>query len=287
MDIFGRRGNSGRGTRRGLNPRLIIAGAIALFAIISFVSMRQNNPITGKAQYVALSTQDEIALGLQAAPQMAQQHGGLDPDAEGQRLVDAIGGALLDAVPNAEKNPYQFDFHLLADAQTINAFALPGGQVFITRALYDRLETEGQLAGVLAHEIGHVIERHGAERLAKAQLTQGLVGAVGVAGTDPDSPVGAQQSAAVAAAIGQLINLRYGREDELESDTWGVILATNAGYDPRAMIGVMDILESATEGGGRPPEFLSTHPSHGSRVDRIRAAIEQEFPEGLPPGLKP
>lgn len=282
----GRGGGGGRGGR-GINPRLIIAGAIALFAIISFVSMRSKNPFTGKAQYVALSTQDEIALGLQAAPQMAQQHGGLDANSSDQRLVDGIGAELLRAIPGAENNPYRFEFHLLADPQTINAFALPGGQVFITRALYDRLETEGQLAGVLAHEIGHVIERHGAERLAKAQLTTGLVGAVGVAATDPDSPVGAQQAAAISAAIAQLINLRYGREDELESDEWGVILAAGAGYDPRAMIGVMDILEAAAESTGRPPEFLSTHPNHGSRVDRVRSAIAKHFPDGLPAGLRP
>lgn len=283
MSRYSGRGSGGGG---GFRPRLIIAGAIALFALISFFSMRQVNPITGKAQHVALSTHDEIALGLRAAPEMARQHGGLDPDPEAQRLVDHIGVSLVRGGP-AKEGPWRFEFHLLADTQTINAFALPGGQVFITRALFDRLETEGQLAGVLAHEIGHVIERHGAQRLAQAQLAQGLVGAVGVAATDPDSPVGAQQAAAIAAAVAQLINLRYGREDELESDTWGVILAGSAGYDPRAMIGVMDILEEASSARGRPPEFLATHPNHGNRVERIRAAIAEYYPSGVPAGLKP
>ncbi len=291
MTQFGRGPFSGRGTgrggggMRGINPRLIIAGVVALFAIISFLSMRQINPITGKVQHVSMSPQDEIALGLQAMPEMMQMHGGEDRDSADQRLVDTIGAELLRAIPNGESNPYQFEFHLLADPQTINAFALPGGQVFITRALFDKLQTEGQLAGVLAHEVGHVIERHGAQRMAKMGLTQGLVGAVAVGASD--SQVGAQQAAQLANAIGQLVNLKYGREDELESDTWGVILAANAGYDPRAMIGVMDILEEASARGQKPPEFMSTHPSHGNRVDRIKSAIETYFPDGLPSGLRP
>ncbi|MCA9306181.1 MAG: M48 family metalloprotease [Phycisphaerales bacterium] len=291
MTQFGRGPFSGRGTGRGggggrgINPRLIIAGVVALFAIVSFFSMRQINPITGKVQHVSMSPQDEIALGLQAMPEMMQMHGGEDRDSADQRLVDAIGAELLRAIPNGENNPYQFEFHLLADPQTINAFALPGGQVFITRALFDKLQTEGQLAGVLAHEVGHVIERHGAQRMAKMGLTQGLVGAVAVGASD--SQVGAQQAAQLANAVAQLVNLKYGREDELESDTWGVILAANAGYDPRAMIGVMDILEDASAGGQKPPEFMSTHPSHGNRVERIKSAIETYFPDGLPSGLRP
>ena len=94
----------------------------------------------------------EIALGLQAAPEMAQQFGGLDPNENDQAVVDEIGVRLLQASP-AGQSPYEFDFHLLADPQTVNAFALPGGQIFITEALYRELETEGQLAGVLGHEV--------------------------------------------------------------------------------------------------------------------------------------
>ncbi len=97
--------------------------------------------------------------------------------------------------------------------------------MFITFALYDRLKTEGQLAGVLGHECGHVISRHGAQQLAKQQLTQGLVGAAGTAG-------GTVDSVRMAQAIGQLVSLKYGRGDELEADQWGVKLMAQAGYDP-------------------------------------------------------
>src|SRR5262249_21699804 len=158
-----------------------------------------------------------------------------------QAFIERVGHKLLAGGFEGEL-PYPFEFHLLADPHTVNAFALPGGQVFITVALFGRLETEGQLAGVLGHEIGHVIERHGAQHLAKAQLTQGLIGAVAVGASDPNSPLDPQQAAMIASMVGQLINLRYGREDELQSDRWGVQLMLDSGYDPNSMIRVMEIL---------------------------------------------
>jgi len=274
-----------RGARHGRMPagRLLVALLIVGVSVISYCSTRSINPITGQPQYVAMSVPQEIALGLQAAPEMAAQHGGLSSDAAARRRVEEMGQSLLVAL--GKDTPYQFDFHLLADPQTINAFALPGGQVFITEALYRRLQTDGQLAGVLGHEIGHVLERHGAEHMAKAQLTQGLTGAAVIAAYDPDNP-SSRAAPAVAAMIGQLVNLKYGRDDEIESDRWGLTLMAAAGYDPHAQIKVMEILRSASEGRG-PPEFLSTHPDPGNRIERIRAAIAEMFPEGLPPGLKP
>src|SRR5690606_28127547 len=114
-----------------------------------------------------------------------------------------------------------FEFHVLADQQTINAFALPGGQVFVTEGLLQLLETEGELAGVLAHEIFHVVGRHSAEQVARAQLAEGLTGAAVIAAYDPNDPSSAQ-SAQVALLVGQVVNMRFGREDELESDHEGV-----------------------------------------------------------------
>ncbi len=267
--------------RTGIPVRLLIAGAIALFSVISYFSMGQSNPVTGETQRVAMSPDEEIAMGLQAAPEMAARHGGLHPDREAQEHIDTVGRKLVQAVEktvrkDGGKNPFEFEFHLLADTQAINAFALPGGQIFITAALYQKLRTEGQLAGVLGHEVGHVLMRHGAQRLAKQKLTQGLVGAAGVAG-------GSQQSAQVAAAVAQMVNMKYGRDDELESDKWGVLLTAEAGYDPRSMLGVMRVLEQA--GGGGPPEMFSTHPKPANRQAYIKEIIEDVFPNGLPEGL--
>lgn len=264
--------------------RLVVAAVIAAISLISYFSMSDQNPITGETQRVALTQEEEIALGLQAAPELIAQHRGMHPDADAQAHVDQVGTRLLAGLQRqlAEQgrtNPYRFEFHLLRDANTVNAFALPGGQVFITAALYERLETEGQLAGVLGHEIGHVLSRHGAQQLAKRQLTQGLAGAAGIAGGDVDS-------ARMAQAVGALVNLKYGREAELESDRWGVRLMASAGYDPRAMVGVMKVLEEASGGGGQP-EFLSSHPKPANRVAYIQDVLRQEFPDGIPEGLEP
>jgi predicted Zn-dependent protease len=122
---------------------------------------------------------------------------------------------------------------------------------------------------VLGHEVGHVVARHGAEHLAKAGLTQSLVGAVAIGSYDPDDPNRSAQTAALAQAVGQLVNLRYGREDELESDALGVQFMATAGYDPRGMVHLMHVLDEAGGGSG-PPEFFSTHPSPENRLERLR-----------------
>ncbi len=287
MPIFlgGRRRGYGGRRKSSLTLRLVMAGFVALFALATFLCSTQTNPITGEDQRVALSTDEEIALGLQAAPQLASQHGGPDPDAQAQAHVDRIGAELLAALDDqlqsqSRANPYQFEFTLLDDDQLVNAFALPGGQVFITEALYRRLETEGQLAGVLGHEIGHVLSRHGAQALARQNLTQGLAMATGVAAED-------MRAGLAAAAVAQVLTMSYGRDAELESDRWGVTLMGSAGYDPRAIIGLMRILEESSGGAGGRPEFLSTHPKPANRVQYIERVIDEVYPDGVPGGLRP
>jgi predicted Zn-dependent protease len=260
-----------RGRGGGCSGRLLMAAAIAAFTLFSYFSSRQDNPVTGETQYIDITPQQEIALGLEAAPQMAAEFGGLDENAQDQAIVDEIGNQLVQNSP-AGSSPYQFEFHLLDDDQTINAFALPGGQIFITRALYDKLQTEGELAGVLGHEIGHVVARHSAEHIAKAKLTEGLTGAAVIAAYDPENPSSASR-AQIAVLIGQLITLRYGREDELESDYLGVCFINDSGYDPNELVRVMEVLASASTG-ERPPEFFSTHPNPENRVQRIQQAIQ-------------
>jgi predicted Zn-dependent protease len=281
-----RRQAFGGGQRSSFKTRLIIAAAIAIFALVSYYGRPgDENQITGEVQRVALNNEaDEVVMGLQAAPEMVQMHGGPSRDRDAQATVTRIGNELLGGLDkqlaaDGRSNPYRgdFKFTLLADPKTVNAFALPGGQVFITTALFRELKTDGQRAGVLGHEIGHVIERHGNQRMAQNQLFQGLAAAGGVAGGD-------QQSAQMAQAVAQMVQMTYGRGDELESDKWGVRLTYLAGYDPRAMIGVMEVLERA--GGEGPPEFFSTHPKPANRVGYIQQVIAEEFPEGVPDGLE-
>jgi predicted Zn-dependent protease len=248
-----------------------MAAAIAIFSLVSYFGTTQNNPTTGEVQHIGITTEQEIALGLQAAPEMESQFGGEDANANDQAIVDEIGQKVVQGSA-AGNSPYQFDFHLLADPQTINAFALPGGQVFITRALYDKLQTEGELAGVLGHEVGHVVGRHSAEQIAKAQLTEGLTGAAVIAAYDPNNPSSAN-SAQIAALIGQLVSLKFTRDDENEADKFGVCFMNESGYDPNEMVSVMQILEAASSG-NEPPEFFSTHPSPANRIQQIQTDIQ-------------
>jgi predicted Zn-dependent protease len=255
---------------------------MAAFALISFFSSRVYNPVVGENQYVSITPEQEIALGLQSAPEMINQFDGLDTDPRAQQIVQTVGQRLVQS-SIANQADYPYEFHLLADEDTINAFALPGGQVFITRALFDRIETEGQLAGVLSHEIVHVISRHGAQHIAESQLTQGLTGAVVLATYDPNDPR-SRNTAQVAVLIGQLVNMKFGREDEIQSDTLGVKIMSQAGYDPRSMVEVMQILAESSSS-NRPPEFFSTHPNPENRIGKIQAAIQDVFPNGVPDGL--
>ena len=268
-----------RGRGSFLGPRLWIGLAIVGFALLSYQCSTAYNPVTGEEQHIAMAPQQEIALGLQALPEMLAQYGGEHPDRQAQAVVDEVGERIV-AQSDAAQTDWEFDFHLLADPQTINAFALPGGQVFITAALLSKLKTEGQLAGVLGHEIGHVVARHSAQRMAKQQLTQGITGAVLVAAG------GGGSEARLAQMIGDMVNMKYGREDELQSDTLGVRFMSQAGYDPRAMIAVQEVL-AAESGGAAQPEIFSTHPSAPNRIQTIQVAIDQQYPNGVPAGLEP
>lgn len=240
--------------------RIFIGLAIVAFAFIKRCSNREENPYTKRVQNINMTSEQEIAIGIQSAPEMAQQHGGLYPDQRLQAFVDAVGTKLVQNSV-ARETPYQYDFHLLADDRTINAFALPGGQIFITYALFTQLN-EAQLAGVLGHEIGHVIGRHSAERIAESSFWQTLSTAASV-GADAGSLVG---------SIGQNTLLKNGRGDELESDELGVLFMIQSGYDPYEMVEVMKILKAAA-GPNRVPEFQSSHPDPENRIEKIKAAI--------------
>lgn len=263
--------------------RMVIASLIAVFSVFSYCTSSSQNVITGEQQRVGLTAEEEVLIGQQSAPEMMAEYGGLDPDKSAASRVSEVGEKLI--APIKDKLPYAYEFHLLDDPKTINAFALPGGQIFITEGLYHQLTTDGQLAGVLGHEISHVVARHGAEHIAKAQLTQGLTGAALIATYDPDNP-NSRQRAQMAVLVGQLVNMKFGREDELEADRLGLGLAAEAGYDPRALLDVMDILAQAGDGKS-PPEFFSTHPNPKNRKQQIEKAIASLYPQGVPKNLIP
>ncbi len=243
--------------------RIIIGLLIVAFAFYKKCSNTEINPYTGREQAIALDPQEEIALGVNSAPRMAQQHGGLYQDENMQLFVDQVGKRLV-VNSVAIESPYKYDFHLLADPNTVNAFALPGGQIFITYALFNKLENEDQLAGVLGHEIGHVLGRHSSERIAETDFWQTVSQGANVGANAGD----------LVAGIGQNTLLTNGRGDELESDELGVKFMIDAGYDPYEMIDVMEILKAAA-GPNRVPEFQSTHPDPDNRIEKIKEAIRK------------
>ncbi len=274
------------GRRGSLKTRLVIAAVLVVVAVGGYLLNTSTNPYTGQQQRTGgVPIEQEIAMGLQAAPQMAQQFGGRSSNVAGQDLLERVGQKLLRAVPQVypgietiDDIPHRFSFTLLDDDQTVNAFALPGGPTFITDALFDQL-TEGQVAGVMGHEIVHVIQSHGLERMAKQNLLQGIAGAATTAAGD-------MSAGQVTQMVGNFLQMSYGREDELECDREGLLLMVKAGYDPRSMIEVMKVLEKASGGRGAP-EWASTHPDPGNRQQALAEQIKQMFPDGVPAGLVP
>lgn len=249
--------------RGGIKFRLLIGLVVVAFAFVKKCGNKSVNPYTNRVQNISMSPQQEIQIGRESAPQMAQQHGGLHPDVKLQSFIDNIGNKLVHS-SEARETPYKYDFHLLADNRSINAFALPGGQIFMTYGLLSRLKNEDQVAGVLGHEIGHVLGRHSAERVADSEFWRTI-------------SMGASVGADMGGVVSQYANgslLKNGREDELESDELGILFMINAGYDPYQMIEVMKVLKAAA-GPNRVPEFQSSHPDPDNRIEHIRKAIEK------------
>ena len=230
---YSRRGRGG-GTGR-FKLFLIIGLCMAGYQAFKYFTNVQENPITGETQRVQYTVDQEVQLGLQSRDPMISQYGGLHPDQRAQQFVDNIGYRLVNSINDVANSEYKFDFHLLADSKTVNAFALPGGQVFITQALFQRLDSEDQVAGVIGHEIGHVIYRHGAVRMAKSGFIQGLIQSVMI-GSGGDHSM-----AQIANVIGNYTNMKYGRDQELESDDYGVLMMIESGYNPEELLSLIHI----------------------------------------------
>ena len=225
-----------------------------------------------------VTTSHEISMGNQFAPQFLSEGGGEIPDEEVLSYVREIGQKLLAVVPSAESRELPWEFHVL-NSDVLNAFALPGGKVFISRGLMVRLSNEAELAAVLGHEIGHVNHEHIGKQMTHSAIQSGVINAaVGVAGQMSDSQW-IQVLGAGAQTGGQLYLLRFGRTQELEADDEGLRLMVLAGYDPAGMVGVLEVLRDAAGGGssGLFDEILSTHPDPGRRVGDAEAAIRERY----------
>lgn len=232
------------------------------------------NPATGDKQLNWLSAEREKALGAEAAPQFVQEYGGDIPSPAIQQYVSDLGHKLA-AV--SERPDLPWEFHAV-DSSVINAFALPGGKVFITRGLMQELNNEAQLAGVLGHEIGHVTAQHIGQQMTRAMIITGIGAGIGVAGEQTDNDwltvLGVGTSVG-----GGIYMLSYGRDQETQSDELGVRYMTKLGYNPIGQIQVMKVLKRAGGGGGGGLEILSTHPLPDSRIKHLNDHIKKNYPD--------
>ncbi len=203
------------------------------------------------------SADQQIKLGKQAADELRRKEKVLPMSDPRVRVLRRLGQRLLNTID--DKEPWEFTFDVI-DSKDVNAFALPGGSVFFYTGLFDRLKTEDELAGVLAHELTHVRHEHWAKRVAEQQKRSLLLTGLLIFGR-------ANQATAGVASLGNdLYTMQFSRGDENNADVTGFDMMTRAGYNPRGMADVFRMLGSL---GGKQPEFLSDHPSDKNRVKRI------------------
>lgn len=234
---------------------LAMAGAFALLLSIAACAV---NPVTGKRELSLISASQELAIGREGYGAAVAEYGLLE-DAALAAYVDSIGQALAS---RSEQPGLPWRFTVLDDP-VVNAFAMPGGYIYVTRGILAHLQSEAQLAGVLGHEIGHVTARHSARQITQQQLAGLGLGIASVLSEDFRRYGGAAEQ-----ALG-LLMLKYGRDDENQSDLLGVRYSTAAGYDPREIPSTYSMLRRIGERSGqRLPSFLSTHPDPGDREQR-------------------
>ncbi len=257
-----------------IDLRRVVLFALVLPLVAPLVGC-VTNAATGNSQLNALSREEEIQLGTEAGPQLAQEYGGAISNPGVQAYVTEIGMKLA-SFTEADYPSLPWEFTVL-DSDVINAFSLPGGKVYLSRGLAEKFTNEAQLAGVLGHEIGHVVAEHVDKRIASQ--TGWTIGAAvaGVVAGQSGSGLVAQAVPMIVSQTGQGFMLKWGRDEEYESDELGVRYMVRAGYDPRGQIEVMKILRDSMEGGARPPEWLSTHPYPENRIANLEAHIEKHY----------
>ena len=234
--------------------------------------------VTGGCGGRLISTEQEIAMGQDAAPQFAEEFGGRVDDAALQQYVTDVGMSV--ARKCDRELPYEF---ILVRSEQPNAFALPGGKIFLTAGLMDRMTNERQMAAVLGHETGHCCERHNVKQMER-QLGVSVVAQIaGQVFSESSLPVGD-----IAKIVGAMTNLKYSRNDEYEADQLGIEYMSRAGYNPWGMVELLTVLKNLSEREpGSLEEMFSTHPLTDNRIDEARETIEDDHDEADPEARDP
>ena len=237
--------------------RRVARNALVGLSLALAVAACAKAPVTGRSQLILLPESQDADMGLQAYQQIKQEEK-ISGDAALNQRVQTVGRRIA-AVSGHPEWDWQFT---LFDNPEPNAFALPGGKVGVYTGLFKVAQNDAQLAAVMGHEVGHAIARHGAERMSQGILAQ--LGGVAVGAATGSQPIVDLYSQA--ATLGVI--LPYSRGQESEADEIGLMLMAEAGYDPREAVKLWQ--NFAALGGERPAEFLSTHPSEGTRIQRLQ-----------------
>ncbi|MCC6579990.1 MAG: M48 family metalloprotease [Phycisphaeraceae bacterium] len=256
--------------------RRTILDVLFVPAVLVALTACTMNPATGRSQLNAISSSREVAMGAESAPQFLQSYGGAVPSPQVCGYVDGIGRQLA-AV--SERKDLPWEFHIV-DSQVINAFALPGGKVFITRGLASKLTNEAQLAGVLGHECGHVTAQHIGQQMTRAMGLQIVVAGLGMTG-DQTNKSWLKTVGTGLQTGGSVYLLKFGRDQESEADALGMRYMSRIGYHPQAQLQVMQILANAAGAAGRDPEWLSTHPYPETRIQRITDLLQSTYSDAI------
>jgi predicted Zn-dependent protease len=236
-------------------------GLASLLLALLPCSACRTTPVTGRPTLNLFSTRDDVRLGNEAYAQVLAGATLLRSGPDHERVVRVL--KRLAAV--ADDPGYDWDVSLIRDDETVNAFALPGGKMAVYTGILPVCQGETGLAVVMGHEIGHVVAGHGTERMTTALGTELVLSLANLGDYSELARVGSEY----------LIQRPFGRQHESEADEIGLVYMARAGYDPREAIAFWERMQAGT--GGGPPEFLSTHPSHETRIERL----ERKLPEAL------
>ncbi len=276
-------GNQQQGQRRrgGINPRFVILLLFAGYAAYYWFSNRTEDPYTGEKVLIdsSISIDEEKAMGLQAYEDILSKERPVDPNSQVARQVREIANRLIAKVPEVEaalaaengKQPnrawqsFEWDVNVIQSDQA-NAFCLPGGKMAVYTGLLPVAQNADAVAVVMGHEIAHALLRHGAQRMSQQKLGQLGQMAGAMSGMDP------QQQQMMQAAMGYGYLLPYARKHETEADAVGLMLAAAACFDPEASVPLWERMSQAS-GGQAPPEFSSTHPNPGTRIQNLQALM--------------
>ncbi len=238
---------------------MLMAWTMLVLPLAAFGQTRVTLP---KNKY---KVQDDVKIGQQASAEVERQMPILN-DAEATRYVQQVGSRLVNAIPSEFQQPaFNYRFKII-NARDINAFALPGGPMYLNRGMIEAARSEGEMAGVMAHEIAHIALRHGTSQATKQGSVRNQLGTIGL--ILGGAILGGQQGAQLGALGAQAWMTKYSRDYESKADILGAQIMANAGYDPRDLANMFRTIEQQS-GGSRAPEFLSSHPNPANRYEAI------------------